>query len=50
MLSLVPLLVDERDLRGAIALNAATYNLARAVGPVLGAVVVDRLGSPPPSG
>lgn len=46
MLSLVPLLVPERDLRGAIALNAATYNLARAIGPVLGAVVVDRLGIP----
>lgn len=46
MLSLVPLLVPEHELRGAIALNAATYNLARAVGPVLGAVVVDQLGIP----
>lgn len=46
MLSLVPLLVPEHELRGAIALNAATYNLARAIGPVLGAVVVDNLGIP----
>jgi predicted MFS family arabinose efflux permease len=46
MLSLVPLLVPEHELRGAIALNAATFNLARAVGPVLGAVVVDQLGIP----
>lgn len=44
MLSLVPLLVADHEIRGAIALNAATYNLARALGPVLGAVVVDRLG------
>lgn len=46
MLSLVPLLVPEHELRGAIALNAATFNLARAVGPVLGAVVVDQMGIP----
>jgi predicted MFS family arabinose efflux permease len=46
MLSLVPLLVPEHEIRGAIALNAATFNLARAVGPVLGAVVVDQLGIP----
>lgn len=44
MLSLVPLLVPDQEIRGAIALNAATYNLARAIGPVLGAVIVDRLG------
>ncbi|MCU1483946.1 MAG: protein of unknown function DitE [Actinomycetia bacterium] len=44
MLSMVPLLVPDHEIRGAIALNAATYNLARAIGPVLGAVVVDRLG------
>lgn len=46
MLSLVPLLVAEHELRGAIALNAATYNLARAIGPVLGAVIVDQIGIP----
>jgi MFS family permease len=46
MLSLVPLLVPDHEIRGAIALNAATYNLARAIGPVLGAVVVDQLGIP----
>jgi MFS family permease len=44
MLSMVPLLVPDHEIRGAIALNAATYNLARAIGPVLGAVVVDRFG------
>jgi MFS family permease len=44
MLSLVPLLVPEHEIRGAIALNAATYNLARAIGPVLGAVIYDRFG------
>jgi MFS family permease len=44
MLSMVPLLVPDHEIRGAIALNAATYNLARAVGPVLGAVIVEQLG------
>jgi MFS family permease len=44
MLAFVPLLVPDQEIRGAIALNAATYNLARAVGPVLGAVVVDQVG------
>jgi MFS family permease len=46
MLSLVPLLVPEQEIRGAIALNAATFNLARAVGPVAGAYVVESLGIP----
>ena len=46
MLSMVPLLVPEHEIRGAIALNAATFNLARAVGPVLGAVVVETVGIP----
>ena len=49
MLSLVPLLVPEHELRGAIALNAATYNLARAIGPVLGAVISTGSAPPPPS-
>lgn len=44
MLSLVPQLVPDHEIRGAIALNAATYNLARAIGPVLGAVIYDRFG------
>ena len=46
MLSMVPLLVPEHEIRGAIALNAATFNLARAAGPVLGAYVVETLGIP----
>lgn len=44
MLSMVPQLVADHEIRGAIALNAATFNLARAVGPVIGAVVVKHLG------
>jgi MFS family permease len=46
MQALVPLLVPDHELAGAVALNSVTFNLARAVGPVLGAVVVDRLGIP----
>ena len=44
MLTLVPLLVPEHELRPAIALNAAVHNVARAVGPVLGALIVNRFG------
>lgn len=44
MQALVPLLVPEHELAGAVALNSVTFNLARAIGPLLGAVVVDRLG------
>lgn len=44
MLSMVPLLVPDHEIRGAIALNAATFNLARAVGPVIGAAVVQAFG------
>jgi MFS family permease len=44
MLSLVPLLVEEREMRSAIALNAATFNVARAIGPVLAAAVIGRYG------
>ena len=44
MLSMVPLLVPEHEIRGAIALNAATFNLARAIGPVAGAFVVHQVG------
>ncbi|MFP4635877.1 MAG: MFS transporter [Nitriliruptoraceae bacterium] len=42
--SLVPLLVDDEDLDVAISLNSMSFNLARAVGPVLGAVVVESAG------
>ena len=42
--ALVPLLVDTRDLGAAIAFNSVTFTLARAIGPVLGALVVARWG------
>jgi MFS family permease len=44
LLALVPLLVDREDLDAAVSLNSVTFNLARAVGPVLGALVVGRAG------
>jgi len=44
--ALVGQLVPPRDLPSAVALNSMTYNLARAIGPVLGAVVVHSLGIP----
>ena len=42
--ALVPQLVERRDLQAAVALNAITYNLARAVGPVIGAGIILTLG------
>ena len=44
--SFIPSLVERHDLQSAIALNSVTYNLARAVGPVLAAVIVQRYGIP----
>lgn len=44
LLALVPLLVHDRDLDIAVSLNSVTFNLARAVGPILGALVVGRAG------
>jgi hypothetical protein len=44
--SLIPSLVDRSDLQSAIALNSVTVNLARAVGPVSAAFVVDHFGIP----
>src|SRR5438270_2109244 len=46
LLALVPLLVEEHDIAPAIALNTVTFNLARAVGPVLAAVVIKTLSIP----
>lgn len=43
-MALVPLLVDDDDLDVAVALNSVMFNLARAVGPVLGAAVVEWAG------
>jgi MFS family permease len=42
--SLIIKLVGARDLQGAIALNSSGFNLARVVGPAVGAVVIGRLG------
>jgi len=42
--ALVPLLVADEDLDVAVSLNSVSFNLARAVGPVLGALVVERAG------
>lgn len=44
MLALVPQLVGPQDLAVAVSLNIVTFNVARAVGPVLGAVVVATFG------
>lgn len=44
LLALVPLLVGQDDLDAAVALNSVSFNLARAVGPVLGALVVESAG------
>lgn len=44
MQALVPDLVGDDELAPAMALNAVTFHLARAVGPVAGAFVVDRFG------
>jgi len=44
--ALIASLVDRESLPTAVALNSMTYNLARAVGPVLGAASVEYLGIP----
>ena len=45
MQALVPALVEAEDLDQAVALNSVTFNLARAVGPALGALVLVSLGA-----
>ena len=42
--SLVIELVGREDLPGAIALNSSGFNLARVVGPSIGAIVIAQLG------
>lgn len=42
--SLTPDLVPSGDLLNAVALDAAGYNMARAIGPALGALVLSLLG------
>jgi MFS family permease len=44
--ALIASLVDREELPTAVALNSMTYNLARAVGPALGAASVEYLGIP----
>lgn len=46
MQALVPSLVDRDRLPAAIALTAVTFNLSRAIGPVLGVLVVSTWGIP----
>ncbi len=42
--SLVPSLVDKKDLPNAIALNSIQFNLARVIGPLLAGVALATLG------
>jgi MFS family permease len=44
--ALLASLVEPESLPTAVALNSMTYNLARAIGPVLGAASVEYLGIP----
>jgi MFS family permease len=44
--ALIASLVDRENLPTAVALNSMTYNIARAVGPALGAASVEYLGIP----
>jgi predicted MFS family arabinose efflux permease len=43
--ALVPSLVEREDLANAIALNSIQFNLARAIGPVLGGLALTQLGA-----
>lgn len=45
ILALVPLLVTTDELAPAVSLNSVSFNLGRAIGPVLGAVVLASLGA-----
>lgn len=45
MNALVPALVDRDDLHQAIALNSATFTVARAIGPALAGVVIATFGA-----
>ena len=43
--ALIPTLVKKEDMPNAIALNSIQFNLARVIGPAIGGVVFDKLGS-----
>lgn len=42
--ALLPTLVGPEDLKNALAMNAAQFNLARLIGPVVGGVALTQLG------
>ncbi|MGE3191188.1 MAG: MFS transporter [Vicinamibacterales bacterium] len=42
--SLIPSLIDKKDLPNAIALNSIQYNLARVIGPLVAGVALSTLG------
>lgn len=43
--ALIPMLVPQRELPNAIALNSIQFNLARVIGPMLGGLALTRLGA-----
>src|SRR5439155_27173544 len=43
--AIIPELVERQELQSAVALNSAGFNLARAVGPALGGLVVAAAGA-----
>lgn len=45
MNALIPALVEQRDLESAIAMNSASFTLARAIGPALAGLVVAAAGA-----
>jgi MFS family permease len=45
--ALIPALVARKDLAGATALQSMTFNVARAVGPVVGALLIASAGPAP---
>jgi MFS family permease len=42
--SLVPQLVDKKDLAGAVSLNSVNMNLSRVIGPVIGSLIYAQYG------
>ena len=42
--SLVPQLVDKKDLAGAVSLNSVNMNLSRVIGPVIGSLIYAEYG------
>ncbi|ODA38897.1 MFS transporter [Desulfosporosinus sp. BG] len=45
--SFIPELVERKDLRSAIGLNSAIFNVARMIGPAIAAVLMDKYGAGP---